>query len=116
MAGIGHSSENGKGLQTAVNAYLIQRGNHLTLVDTGTAGCFGPGLGQVLGNLRKAGYDPAEVDDVLVVTGDLVKTSGAHEIVVHVVEHGRAPRDPSECCHDPADRHVPRGRPCYARR
>lgn len=57
--------EDSKGLQTAVNAYLIQRGNHLTLVDTGTAQCFGPGLGQVLGNLRAAGYDPAEVDDVL---------------------------------------------------
>lgn len=57
--------EDGKGLQTAVNAYLVQRGDHLTLVDTGTASCFGPGLGQVLGNLRKAGYDPAEVDDVL---------------------------------------------------
>ncbi len=58
-------TEDGKGLQTAVNAYLVQRGNHLTLVDTGTATCFGPGLGQVLGNLRAAGYDPAEVDDVL---------------------------------------------------
>ncbi|MFG6110589.1 MBL fold metallo-hydrolase [Stenotrophomonas nematodicola] len=57
--------EDGKGLQTAVNAYLVQRGEHLTLVDTGTAQCFGPGLGQVLGNLRKAGYDPAEVDEVL---------------------------------------------------
>jgi glyoxylase-like metal-dependent hydrolase (beta-lactamase superfamily II) len=57
--------EDGKGLQTAVNAYLVQHGNHLTLVDTGTAQCFGPGLGQVLGNLRAAGYDPAEVDDVL---------------------------------------------------
>lgn len=57
--------EDAKGLQTAVNAYLIQRGNHLTLVDTGTAQCFGPGLGQVLGNLRAAGYDPADVDDVL---------------------------------------------------
>jgi len=57
--------EDGKGLQTAVNAYLVQRGRHLTLVDTGTAQCFGPGLGQVLGNLRAAGYDPAEVDDVL---------------------------------------------------
>ncbi|WP_422506713.1 MBL fold metallo-hydrolase [Stenotrophomonas sp. GZD-301] len=57
--------EDGKGLQTAVNAYLVQRGNHLTLVDTGTAQCFGPGLGQVLGNLRAAGYDPADVDDVL---------------------------------------------------
>lgn len=57
--------EDGKGLQTAVTAYLVRRGTHLTLVDTGTAQCFGPGLGQVLGNLRAAGYDPAEVDDVL---------------------------------------------------
>lgn len=57
--------EDGKGLQTAVNAYLVQRGTHLTLVDTGTATCFGPGLGQVLGNLRAAGYDPAQVDEVL---------------------------------------------------
>ncbi len=57
--------EDGKGLQTAVNAYLVQRGGHLTLVDTGTAQCFGPGLGQVLGNLRAAGFDPTEVDDVL---------------------------------------------------
>lgn len=57
--------ETAKGLQTAVNAYLIQDGTHLTLVDTGTATCFGPGLGQVLANLRAAGYAPAQVDDVL---------------------------------------------------
>ena len=57
--------EDNKGLQTAVNAYLVQRGNHLTLVDAGTAQCFGPGLGQVLTNLRAAGYTPDEVDDVL---------------------------------------------------
>ncbi len=57
--------ENDKGLQTAVNAYLIQDGTHLTLVDTGTATCFGPGLGQVLANLRAAGYAPEQVDDVL---------------------------------------------------
>ncbi|MQP75813.1 MBL fold metallo-hydrolase [Stenotrophomonas sp. MYb238] len=61
----GYVPEDGKGLQTAVNAYLVQRGEHLTLVDTGAAQCFGPGLGQVLGNLRAAGYDPADVDDVL---------------------------------------------------
>jgi len=61
----GYVPEDGKGLQTAVNAYLIQRDGHLVLVDTGAAQCFGPGLGQVLGNLRAAGYDPADVDDVL---------------------------------------------------
>jgi len=57
--------EDAKGLQTAVNAYLVQRGDHLSLIDTGTAQCFGPGLGQVLANLRAAGHDPAEVDEVL---------------------------------------------------
>jgi len=57
--------EDAKGLQTAVNAYLVQHGRHLTLVDTGTAQCFGPGLGQVLANLRAAGYAPEQVDDVL---------------------------------------------------
>lgn len=63
----GYVPEDGKGLQTAVNAYLVQRGDHLSLIDTGTAQCFGAdiGLGQVLGNLRAAGYDPADVDDVL---------------------------------------------------
>jgi len=57
--------EDAKGLQTAVNAYLVQHGSHLTLVDTGTQQCFGPGLGQVLGNLRAAGYTPEQVDDVV---------------------------------------------------
>ena len=57
--------EDKKGLQTAINAFLVRQGNHLTLVDTGTAQCFGPGLGQVLGNLRASGVDPAEVDEVL---------------------------------------------------
>lgn len=57
--------EDPKGLQTAVNAYLVRQGSHLTLVDTGTAQCFGPALGQVLSNLRAAGVDPAQVDDVL---------------------------------------------------
>ncbi|MCC8625538.1 MBL fold metallo-hydrolase [Xanthomonas vesicatoria] len=61
----GYVPEDSKGLQTAVNAYLIQDGSHLSLVDTGTAQCLGPGLGQVLGNMRAAGVDPAQVDDVL---------------------------------------------------
>lgn len=53
------------GLQTAANAYLIRQGEQPTLVDTGTSTCFGPGLGQMLSNLRAAGYTPDQVDDVL---------------------------------------------------
>lgn len=53
-------------MQTAVNAYLINTGANLVLVDAGAAGLFGPGLGNVLANLRAAGYDPAQVDTVVV--------------------------------------------------
>ena len=52
-------------VQTAVNGYLINTGKNLILVDAGTAQCFGPTLGNMLNNLRAAGYDPAQVDTVL---------------------------------------------------
>ena len=58
--------EDEKGVQTAVNAYLVHSNGRLVLVDTGTAQCFGAGLGQVLGNLRQAGYAPEAVDAVLI--------------------------------------------------
>ena len=53
-------------MQTAVNAYLINTGKNLVLVDAGAANLFGPGLGNVIANLRAAGYDPAQVDTVVV--------------------------------------------------
>lgn len=55
----------GPAVQTAVNAYLINTGSHLILVDAGAASLFGPGLGHVAGNLRAAGYAPEQVDLVL---------------------------------------------------
>ena len=57
--------ESGKGMQTAVNAYLINTGKHLVLVDSGSSKCFGPTLGGILGNLKAAGYQPEQVDSVL---------------------------------------------------
>lgn len=57
--------ETPQGLQTAVNAYLVQVGSRRVLVDTGAADCFGAGLGQVLANLQAAGIAPSQVDDVL---------------------------------------------------
>ncbi|HIV70740.1 MAG TPA: MBL fold metallo-hydrolase [Candidatus Aquabacterium excrementipullorum] len=50
---------------TAVNAFLVNTGKQLVLVDTGAAKVFGPTLGQVVANLKAAGYDPAQVDAVL---------------------------------------------------
>lgn len=52
-------------MQTAVNAFLINTGTNLILVDTGAGKIFGPTLGTLLPHLRAAGYDPAQVDTVL---------------------------------------------------
>ncbi|MDH4561927.1 MBL fold metallo-hydrolase [Pseudomonas sp. BN411] len=57
--------ESSKGVQTAVNAYLVNTGKQLVLVDTGSSKCFGPTLGGILGNLKAAGYQPEQVDSVL---------------------------------------------------
>ena len=57
--------ESSKGVQTAVNAYLINTGSQLVLVDTGAAQCFGPTLGVIQANIRAAGYQPEQIDNVL---------------------------------------------------
>lgn len=56
---------NPSAVQTTVNAYLVHTGTNLVLVDTGTAKVFGPTLGAILDNIRAAGYDPAQIDTVL---------------------------------------------------
>lgn len=53
-------------MQTAVNAYLINTGSHLVLVDTGAAKLFGPSLGYALQNMKASGYEPAQVDMVII--------------------------------------------------
>lgn len=53
-------------MQTAVNAYLVNTGKNLVLVDAGAAKLFGPNLGFVLQNMKAAGYDPAQVDTVII--------------------------------------------------
>src|SRR5471032_2317575 len=50
-----------------VNAYLINTGTKLILVDTGTGGNWGPAsLGRMIDNMKAAGYRPAQVDLVLI--------------------------------------------------
>lgn len=64
--GMARAFQPGPKVQTSVNAYLVNTGQQLILVDTGAAQSFGPTLGQLLPNLKAAGYDPAQVDLVLV--------------------------------------------------
>lgn len=52
-------------IQGTVNAYLVNTGDHLVLIDTGAGTHFGPNLGRLVTNIRAAGYEPDQVDMVL---------------------------------------------------
>jgi glyoxylase-like metal-dependent hydrolase (beta-lactamase superfamily II) len=53
-------------VETSVNTYLINTGSKLVLIDTGAAGLFGPTLGNLLSNLKAAGYQPEQVDEIYI--------------------------------------------------
>ncbi|ARP81190.1 MBL fold metallo-hydrolase [Bordetella genomosp. 8] len=53
-------------VETSINTFLIHTGTHLVLVDTGAGDFFGNrGGGQLLRNIKAAGYDAADIDMVL---------------------------------------------------
>jgi glyoxylase-like metal-dependent hydrolase (beta-lactamase superfamily II) len=56
----------GTPVETSVNAFLVNTGAKLVLIDTGAAGLFGPTLGQLVTNLKAAGYTPDQVDEVYI--------------------------------------------------
>lgn len=51
-------------VETSVNAYLINTGAKLVLIDAGAASLFGPTLGRLLANLKASGYQPEQVDEI----------------------------------------------------
>lgn len=53
-------------LETSVNAFLINTGKRLILVDAGAGSLFGPTLGKLASNINASGYKLEDVDDVLV--------------------------------------------------
>jgi glyoxylase-like metal-dependent hydrolase (beta-lactamase superfamily II) len=52
-------------VETSVNAFLINTGSVLVLIDTGAGDLLGSALGRLLDNLKAAGYEPAQVDEIL---------------------------------------------------
>lgn len=52
-------------LETSDNAFLINTGEKLILVDSGAGNLFGPTLGKLLANLEASGYQPDQIDEVL---------------------------------------------------
>ncbi|MCU6497388.1 MBL fold metallo-hydrolase [Rugamonas sp. A1-17] len=53
-------------LETSVTGYLVNTGTKLVLIDTGAGNLFGPTLGKLLANLKASGYQPEQVDEVLI--------------------------------------------------
>ncbi len=49
----------------SINAFLVNTGKKLVLIDTGAGALYGACCGRLLANLRSAGYGPEQVDEVL---------------------------------------------------
>src|SRR5262249_47196876 len=50
---------------TAVNEWVVNTGDSLVLVDTGTSNVFAPSLGRMAASLQAAGIDPRTIDAVI---------------------------------------------------
>ncbi|MGY4535024.1 glyoxylase-like metal-dependent hydrolase (beta-lactamase superfamily II) [Pseudomonas sp. TE3786] len=57
--------DSSNGVQTAVNAFLINTGEHLVLVDSGAGKCLTDKLGNVQRDIEAAGYRLEQVDTLL---------------------------------------------------
>jgi glyoxylase-like metal-dependent hydrolase (beta-lactamase superfamily II) len=53
-------------VETSVNAYLVNTGSKLILIDTGGGRMLGPTFGRLVANLQAAGYKPEAVDDIYI--------------------------------------------------
>jgi glyoxylase-like metal-dependent hydrolase (beta-lactamase superfamily II) len=53
-------------VEMSINAFLINTGAKLVLIDTGAGGVLGPDTGQLLANLKAAGYSPGQIDEIYI--------------------------------------------------
>ncbi|MFY0611852.1 MAG: MBL fold metallo-hydrolase [Hyphomicrobiaceae bacterium] len=53
-------------IRNGVNAYLINTGDKLILIDSGARDLFGPNLGQFPNNLSGVGVKPSDIDQILI--------------------------------------------------
>jgi len=53
-------------VETSINAFLINTGSKLVLIDAGAASLFGPTAGKLLANFKASGYKPEQVDEIYI--------------------------------------------------
>lgn len=53
-------------VETSFNAYLVNTGQKIVLVDVGSGALLGPRLGKLLTSLAAAGYQPGQIDEIYV--------------------------------------------------
>ena len=53
-------------VEASVNAYLINTGTKLVLIDAGSGTFFGPTVGKLMANLKASGYQPEQVDEIYI--------------------------------------------------
>ncbi len=53
-----------KAFKPQSNAFLINTGKQLLMVDSGAASCFGTHLGSIYNNLKASGYKPEQVYEI----------------------------------------------------
>ncbi|MFC6253648.1 MBL fold metallo-hydrolase [Secundilactobacillus hailunensis] len=52
-------------IKAASNTYLVDTGKELYLIDTGSGKALGPTMGKLLTNLKASGYQPEDVDKIM---------------------------------------------------
>jgi len=53
-------------VESSVNAYLINTGSKLVLIDAGAGALFGPTLGKLAASLKASGYQPEQIDEIYI--------------------------------------------------
>lgn len=53
-------------METSVNAFLVNTGTKLVLIDAGAGALFGPTLGKLVTSIKAAGYQPEQIEEIYI--------------------------------------------------